>query len=209
VWPRGSSLPMALDPYAVLEVPRNATQDQITAAYRRKALEWHPDRNPHRKATAEARFKEVGAAYCILGDPERRAEHDRSTGGFGGGMPGGRGGAPMPNFTGAMPQGFESPEAIFRRVFGRADCPAPPFLFRPGALLVAALLIDFIGIISFLIPGIGDMTDMMWAPASAYLIKQLFDDSLFATLGLLEEMLPLTDFIPTATLCWARRKCII
>ena len=45
----------------------------------------------------------------------------------------------------------------------------------------------------------------MWAPVSAWLIKQIFDDSLFSTLGLLEELLPLTDLIPTATLCWGRQ----
>jgi len=70
------------DPYEILGVPRNATQDDIKRAYRRLAKEYHPDRNPGNKA-AERRFKEVQAAYEVLGDPQRRAEYDR----FGAGGP--------------------------------------------------------------------------------------------------------------------------
>jgi curved DNA-binding protein len=70
------------DPYAILGVGRNATQEEIKKAYRRLAKQYHPDRNPNDK-TAEQRFKEVHAAYEVLGDAERRAQYDR----FGAGGP--------------------------------------------------------------------------------------------------------------------------
>jgi len=70
------------DPYEILGVPRSAKQDEIKKAYRRLAKQHHPDRNPNDK-TAEKRFKEVQAAYEVLGDSQRRAQYDR----FGAGGP--------------------------------------------------------------------------------------------------------------------------
>ncbi len=70
------------DPYEILGVSRSATPDEIKRAYRRLAKQHHPDRNPG-DPTAEQRFKEVQAAYEVLGDPQRRAEYDR----FGAGGP--------------------------------------------------------------------------------------------------------------------------
>jgi molecular chaperone DnaJ len=63
-------------PYDVLGVGRDASDDDILKAYRRLAKEHHPDRNPG-DAEAEARFKEVTAAYEVIGDAGRRAEYDR------------------------------------------------------------------------------------------------------------------------------------
>eukprot|EP00667_Euglena_gracilis_P019459 EG_transcript_20855 len=195
------------DLYAVLGVARTASADQITAAYRRKALEWHPDRNPHRRAVAEAKFKDVGNAYSVLGDANRRAAYDRQ-------QQLGSGSADANNNTfnfnfnmpgAGMPPGWDTPEEVFRKVFGQAECPAPALFWWPLLQLLAAFMIDLVGLFSLMLPGIGELADTMWAPVSAYLIKNLFDDSLFATLGLLEELLPLTDFIPTACLCWARQ----
>ena len=71
------------DPYQILGVARNASPEEIKRAYRRLAKEYHPDRNPQNKEAAERRFKEVQAAYEVLGDPERRAQYDR----FGAGGP--------------------------------------------------------------------------------------------------------------------------
>lgn len=70
------------DPYEILGVARNASPDEIKRAYRRLAKQLHPDRNPGNKA-AEHKFKELQAAYEVLGDPQRRAQYDR----FGAGGP--------------------------------------------------------------------------------------------------------------------------
>ncbi len=71
------------DPYKVLGVDRKASQDDIKKAYRKLARKYHPDRNPD-DSSAEARFKEISAAYDVLGDPEKRKAHDRG-GAFAGG----------------------------------------------------------------------------------------------------------------------------
>src|SRR5687768_3489356 len=66
----------ARDPYDVLGVQRNATQKDIQKAYRRLAKELHPDVNPGDK-TSEHKFKELSAAYEIVGDAAKRARFDR------------------------------------------------------------------------------------------------------------------------------------
>lgn len=62
-----------IDPFKVLGVPRDATDDVIKTAYRKLALQFHPDRNQGDKA-AEEKFKEINAAYEMLKDPQRRAQ---------------------------------------------------------------------------------------------------------------------------------------
>ncbi|MHA1221300.1 MAG: molecular chaperone DnaJ, partial [Candidatus Heimdallarchaeota archaeon] len=64
------------DPYDVLGVTRNATEDELKKAYRKLARKNHPDANPGDKQ-AETRFKEVSEAYSILSDPDTRAAFDR------------------------------------------------------------------------------------------------------------------------------------
>ncbi len=64
------------DPYTVLGVKREATQDEIRSAYRQLAKKLHPDLNPGDKQ-AEEKFKEVSAAYDLLGDPEKRTRFDQ------------------------------------------------------------------------------------------------------------------------------------
>ncbi|HWI22179.1 MAG TPA: molecular chaperone DnaJ [Baekduia sp.] len=78
------------DLYSVLGVGRKASADEIKKAYRKLARENHPDRNPD-DAKAEERFKEISAAYDVLGDPEKRKEYD-SGGSIFSGMTGGQGG---------------------------------------------------------------------------------------------------------------------
>ncbi len=66
----------ARDPYEVLGVKKEATEDEIRTAYRKLAKKHHPDLNPGNKE-AEARFKEIAAAYDLLSDKEKRARFDR------------------------------------------------------------------------------------------------------------------------------------
>ncbi len=65
------------DYYEVLGVPRQAGEDEIKKAYRRAAMQWHPDRNPHNNHEAEERFKQITEAYGVLMDPQKRAAYDR------------------------------------------------------------------------------------------------------------------------------------
>jgi molecular chaperone DnaJ len=64
------------DYYEVLGIARDATAQQIKSAYRKSAMQHHPDKNPGDHA-AEARFKEAAEAYAVLSDPEKRAHYDR------------------------------------------------------------------------------------------------------------------------------------
>lgn len=75
------------DYYEVLSVERTASGEEIKKAYRRMAMQYHPDRNPD-DAEAEARFKEAAEAYDVLRDPDKRARYDR----FGHDGVGGQGG---------------------------------------------------------------------------------------------------------------------
>ena len=67
---------MADDPYKTLGVKKDASQEEIQKAYRRRAKKLHPDLNPGDRQ-AEEQFKEVSAAYDLLSDPEKRARFDR------------------------------------------------------------------------------------------------------------------------------------
>jgi len=94
------------DPYEVLRVQRDASEQQIKKAFRQMARELHPDVNAH-DPDAEEKFKEAAEAYEILSDPERRATYDRY------GHDGLRSGGYAPNFD-----GFGSIGDLFDAFFG-------------------------------------------------------------------------------------------
>lgn len=60
----------------MLGVARDASQDEIKKAFRSLALRYHPDRNPQAQQEAEEKFKEINAAYEVLGDKARRQQYD-------------------------------------------------------------------------------------------------------------------------------------
>ena len=68
--------PYSKDYYQILEIGRNATEEEIKKSYRQLALKYHPDRNPGDKA-AEEKFKEASEAYEVLRDPEKRRLYDQ------------------------------------------------------------------------------------------------------------------------------------
>lgn len=103
------------DFYKVLGVPKDASQAVIKKAYRKLAVKYHPDKNPG-DHESEEKFKELGHAYEVLSDPDKRAAYDRyghqafTSGGGGGGGAGSFGGF----------GGFHDPMDMFSQVFGSA-----------------------------------------------------------------------------------------
>jgi DnaJ-class molecular chaperone len=118
---------VAADPYRTLGVKRDASQEDIQKAYRRLAKKLHPDLNPGNKK-AEEEFKDVSAAYDLLGDPDKRARFDRGEIDASGAerAPHGfyrdyseRGGTSNPYTSEAGFADFAGDEDIFAQFFGR------------------------------------------------------------------------------------------
>ena len=121
------------DYYDILGISKGASADEIKKAYRKQALEWHPDRHKDEKEAAEKRFKEINEAYQILSNPQKRTAFDQygaaDAQGFGGGgnpFAQGFGGQSGP-FTYTYSSGGENPFAnmdfgdpfdIFESFFG-------------------------------------------------------------------------------------------
>ena len=101
------------DYYEVLGVDKKASADEIKKAYRKKAIQYHPDKNPGDKE-AEEKFKEAAEAYDVLSNPEKRARYDQ----FGhAGVSGAAGnGGPFGGFSGGM--SMDDIFSMFGDIFG-------------------------------------------------------------------------------------------
>jgi molecular chaperone DnaJ len=100
------------DFYEVLGVSRSASPEEIKKAYRKLAIQWHPDKNPDNKHAAEEKFKEAAEAYSILSDEQKRSQYDR----FGHAAVSGSGGA-----AGFDPAAFSEFSDILGDFFGFGD----------------------------------------------------------------------------------------
>ncbi|MCS7091819.1 MAG: DnaJ domain-containing protein [Patescibacteria group bacterium] len=145
------------DYYDLLGVSKNASLEEIKKAYRKQALEWHPDRHQGAdKEMAEKRFKEINEAYQVLSDPQKRQAYDQfghQAFAPGGGMgSAGRAGSPFSGFGGFGPftytytytsenpfggTDFGDPFDIFEQFFGSASP------FRRNRLPRYSITIDF------------------------------------------------------------------
>lgn len=149
------------DYYDILGVSKSASADEIKKAYRKQAVEWHPDKHKEEKDAAERRFKEINEAYQVLSDAEKRRAYDQfghaafsPGGGFRGGGPsagsgfgqqtGGYGpftytytttggGSPFAGFD------FGDPFDIFEQFFGGGN----PFGARATQIPRYSITIDF------------------------------------------------------------------
>ncbi|XP_027340414.1 dnaJ homolog subfamily B member 4-like isoform X1 [Abrus precatorius] len=120
---------MGVDYYKVLQVDRNAKEDDLKKAYRKLAMKWHPDKNPNSKKEAESKFKQISEAYEVLSDPQKRAIYDQY------GEEGLKGQVPPPDTssgggttffpTGDIPASFRfnprNADDIFAEFFGFSD----------------------------------------------------------------------------------------
>lgn len=109
------------DLYATLGVSRTASEDEIRKAYRKLAREHHPDANPG-DPKAEERFKEIGNAYDVLGDADKRKEYDARLA-FGGRRPTGAPGGGTAGDGGGFGDFADMFSSIFRGGRGRPDGP--------------------------------------------------------------------------------------
>ncbi|HSX49298.1 MAG TPA: DnaJ C-terminal domain-containing protein [Candidatus Saccharimonadales bacterium] len=120
---------MATDYYSTLGISKSASADEIKKAYRKQALEWHPDKHATDKEIAEKKFKEINEAYQVLSNPQKKATYDQvgheafsQGGGRGNPFAGGQGSPFSYSYStngGGNPFGdFGDPFDIFAQFFG-------------------------------------------------------------------------------------------
>jgi DnaJ-class molecular chaperone len=135
------------DYYDILGVSKNASSDDLKKAYRKQALEWHPDKHKDNKTAAEKRFKEINEAYQVLSDSQKRQAYDQfgsagpGQGPFAGGTQSGRYGPFTYTYTTTGGQNpfagmdFGDPFEIFNEFFGGG--------FRQARVPRYSLTVDF------------------------------------------------------------------
>ncbi|MED6132955.1 hypothetical protein PIB30_023672 [Stylosanthes scabra] len=111
---------MGVDYYKILQVDKNAKDEDLKKAYRKLAMKWHPDKNPNNKKDAEAKFKQISEAYEVLSDPQKRAIYDQY------GEEGLKGQVPPPDAGG--PRAGAGGGTTF---FSTGDFPGGSFRFNP------------------------------------------------------------------------------
>lgn len=128
-----------VDYYKILGVDKNIPQDDVRAAYRKRAKQFHPDLHPN-DPKAKAKFQALNEAYDVISDPDKRAKYDKygeqwknaaayeqagggfgGTGGFGGGAGGGN---PFEGFDFSNFGSGAVASAVFSRTFSVAAVPA-------------------------------------------------------------------------------------
>ncbi|KAK2378934.1 hypothetical protein P8452_35525 [Trifolium repens] len=145
---------MGVDYYKVLQVDRNAKDDDLKKAYRKLAMKWHPDKNPNNKKDAEAKFKQISEAYDVLSDPQKRAVYDQY------GEEGLKGQVP--------PQGAG----------GFSDASDGPTMFRFNPRSADDIFSEFFG---FQRPFGGGMGDMGGHPGASGFPRGMFRDDIFSS----------------------------
>jgi DnaJ family protein B protein 4 len=113
---------MGKDYYKILGVSKTATDEELKKAYRKLALKWHPDRNINNKEESEKKFKEIGEAYDVLSDPEKRKIYDQvGEEGLKGGWGSASSGAGDARGSGGHHFTFTSADDIFKQFFGGSN----------------------------------------------------------------------------------------
>ncbi|KAL7589145.1 hypothetical protein Lser_V15G39393 [Lactuca serriola] len=144
---------MGVDYYKVLQVDRNAKDDDLKKTYRKLAMKWHPDKNPNNKKEAEAKFKTISEAYDVLSDPKKRAIYDQY------GEDGLKGQAPPPG-----PGAFS----------GMSDGGSATFRFNPRN--ADEIFSEFFGHSS----PFGGMRDMRGSRSSSSFSRSIFNEDPFS-----------------------------
>ncbi|XP_073281135.1 uncharacterized protein [Primulina huaijiensis] len=149
---------MGVDYYKVLQVDRNATDDDLKKSYRKLAMKWHPDKNPNDKKAAEAKFKEISEAYEVLSDSQKRQIYDQY------GEEGLKGQMPPPDAAGPGGATFFQPD---------------PNMFRFNPRNANDIFAEFFGS-SSPFGGMGSGNGMRGGPRFS---SSLFGDHMFSSFG--------------------------